>query len=206
MEEGAAAIYFCAGLYESTNRIGDLLFRSIARNAKVSEEELAEAVATTQIELDHPKEWKLAKLLLKFPEVRARRPAAELTLMFGDRGRGTPRGRNSCSEILCPVTCAITNRVHPKGLHKWLAQQPKVSKTAAVPLSNEKAFGIQRLNNVHSLPFCPETGGLLLGGDAALFRAGDSEGDGRLPAALAVRLHVRDRHRLLRVLGELLRR
>ena len=43
--------------------------RSIARTAKVSQEELVEAAKTTTIEVEHPKEWKLAKLLLKFPEV-----------------------------------------------------------------------------------------------------------------------------------------
>ena len=44
--------------------------RSIARTANVSRDELAQAAKTTTIELEHPKEWKLAKLLLKFPEVQ----------------------------------------------------------------------------------------------------------------------------------------
>jgi len=43
--------------------------RSIARTAKVSDEQLAQNAKTTPIALDHPKEWKLAKVLLRFPEI-----------------------------------------------------------------------------------------------------------------------------------------
>ncbi|ESO84457.1 hypothetical protein LOTGIDRAFT_196660 [Lottia gigantea] len=43
--------------------------RSIARLANVSEKELAEAAKSTKIELDHEKEYKLAKCILKFPEI-----------------------------------------------------------------------------------------------------------------------------------------
>ncbi|XP_033742647.1 arginine--tRNA ligase, cytoplasmic-like [Pecten maximus] len=43
--------------------------RSIARTAQVSPEQLTDAATKTKIVLDHPKEWKLAKCLLRFPEV-----------------------------------------------------------------------------------------------------------------------------------------
>jgi arginyl-tRNA synthetase len=43
--------------------------RSIARLAKVSEDQLAEAAKTMTFKLEHPKEWKLAKVLLRFPEI-----------------------------------------------------------------------------------------------------------------------------------------
>ena len=43
--------------------------RSIARTANVSQKQIDAAAQSTKIVLDHPKEWKLAKLLLKFPEV-----------------------------------------------------------------------------------------------------------------------------------------
>lgn len=43
--------------------------RSIARNANVSEEKLKEEAKHMKISLDHEKEWKLAKCLLRFPEV-----------------------------------------------------------------------------------------------------------------------------------------
>ena len=46
--------------------------RSIARNANITQEQLKEFVDSSEIVLDHPKEWKLAKFLLKFPEVITR--------------------------------------------------------------------------------------------------------------------------------------
>ncbi|CAB3377557.1 Hypothetical predicted protein [Cloeon dipterum] len=42
---------------------------SISRNANVSPEQLREAAKNTEISLDHEKEWNLAKVLLRFPEV-----------------------------------------------------------------------------------------------------------------------------------------
>lgn len=46
-----------------------LLCRSIARNANISQDQLKKAAVTEKICLDHPKEWKLAKCLLRFPEI-----------------------------------------------------------------------------------------------------------------------------------------
>ncbi|CAC5408946.1 RARS [Mytilus coruscus] len=43
--------------------------RSIARNANVSQQKLKEAAIKEKIVLDQEKEWKLAKCLLRFPEV-----------------------------------------------------------------------------------------------------------------------------------------
>lgn len=43
--------------------------RSIARTANVSLEALKTSIQSTKIELDHPKECKLAKVLLRFPEI-----------------------------------------------------------------------------------------------------------------------------------------
>lgn len=43
--------------------------RSIARNANVSQQKLNEAAIKDKIQLDHEKEWKLAKCLLRFPEI-----------------------------------------------------------------------------------------------------------------------------------------
>ncbi|XP_076118257.1 arginine--tRNA ligase, cytoplasmic-like [Mytilus galloprovincialis] len=43
--------------------------RSIARNANVSQQKLKEAAIKDKIQLDHEKEWKLAKCLLRFPEI-----------------------------------------------------------------------------------------------------------------------------------------
>lgn len=48
------------------------MFRSIARLANVSNEQLREAVLTTPIDVSHEKELKLAKCILKFPEVLVR--------------------------------------------------------------------------------------------------------------------------------------
>lgn len=42
---------------------------SIARNANLSPEKLKELIKTTAVSLDHEKEWKLGKVLLKFPDV-----------------------------------------------------------------------------------------------------------------------------------------
>jgi len=42
---------------------------SIARNANVTPAQLKEAAKTTPISLEHEKEWNLAKVLLRFPEV-----------------------------------------------------------------------------------------------------------------------------------------
>jgi arginyl-tRNA synthetase len=52
--------------------------RSIARMANVSTADIQSAMTSTKIELDSPKEWKLAKLLLRFPEV-IERCVADLT-------------------------------------------------------------------------------------------------------------------------------
>ena len=43
--------------------------RSIARLANVSDEKLKAAAKTTKIVLDHEKEWKLAKCIMRFPDV-----------------------------------------------------------------------------------------------------------------------------------------
>ncbi|XP_015605733.1 probable arginine--tRNA ligase, cytoplasmic isoform X2 [Cephus cinctus] len=59
-DKGNTAVYL---LYNFTR------IRSIARTANVSQEELKKAAETNPITLDHPKEWKLAKVLLKFPDV-----------------------------------------------------------------------------------------------------------------------------------------
>lgn len=42
---------------------------AIARNANFTQEKIKELAKTTQISLDHEKEWKLGKTLLKFPDV-----------------------------------------------------------------------------------------------------------------------------------------
>ena len=46
--------------------------RSIARLANVSQEELAKAAETTPMDLSHASEWKLAKSVLRFPEIVVR--------------------------------------------------------------------------------------------------------------------------------------
>uniref|UniRef100_A0A8D0B9I0 Arginine--tRNA ligase, cytoplasmic n=1 Tax=Salvator merianae TaxID=96440 RepID=A0A8D0B9I0_SALMN len=43
--------------------------RSIARLANINEETLEKAARTTEIILDHEKEWKLGKCILRFPEI-----------------------------------------------------------------------------------------------------------------------------------------
>ncbi|XP_070790223.1 arginine--tRNA ligase, cytoplasmic [Pituophis catenifer annectens] len=43
--------------------------RSIARVANISEDKLQKAAGTTEIILDHEKEWKLGKCILRFPEI-----------------------------------------------------------------------------------------------------------------------------------------
>jgi len=55
-----------------------MTFRSIARTASVSPAEIQSAASCTTIELDSPKEWKLAKLVLRFPEI-IERCVADLT-------------------------------------------------------------------------------------------------------------------------------
>jgi len=42
---------------------------SIARTAGVTQEDLSAAVKNTAIDVDHPKEWKLAKVILKYPDI-----------------------------------------------------------------------------------------------------------------------------------------
>jgi arginyl-tRNA synthetase len=41
----------------------------VARNSGISQEKLKEHAQTNGIELTDPKEWKLAKFILKFPEI-----------------------------------------------------------------------------------------------------------------------------------------
>jgi len=43
--------------------------RSIARTANVSSSQIQSAAGSATIELDDAKEWKLAKLVLRFPEI-----------------------------------------------------------------------------------------------------------------------------------------
>lgn len=59
-DKGNTAVYL---LYAYTR------IRSIARNANYSDEKIKEIAKTAQISIDHPKEWKLAKVLLRFPDV-----------------------------------------------------------------------------------------------------------------------------------------
>ncbi|KAH9507921.1 hypothetical protein Btru_053236 [Bulinus truncatus] len=59
-DRGNTAAYL---LYANTR------IRSIARSANVSPDALKEAAKSTVVQLDHPAEWKLAKCILRFPEV-----------------------------------------------------------------------------------------------------------------------------------------
>ncbi|KAK0183403.1 hypothetical protein PV327_001449 [Microctonus hyperodae] len=59
-DKGNTAVYL---LYALTR------IRSIARTANLTPEQIKLAVETTSISLEHEKEWKLAKVLLKFPDV-----------------------------------------------------------------------------------------------------------------------------------------
>jgi arginyl-tRNA synthetase len=59
-DKGNTAVYM---LYAYTR------IRSIARNAGVTEDKLKEFVNANKLELEDPKEWKLAKYILKFSEI-----------------------------------------------------------------------------------------------------------------------------------------
>ena len=59
-DKGNTAVYM---LYAYTR------IRSIARNAGVSADKIKEFAESNEIVLDDPKEWKLAKCILKFPEI-----------------------------------------------------------------------------------------------------------------------------------------
>ena len=52
--------------------------RSIARATNVNIDEITSAGKSTKIQLDHAKEWKLSKLVLRFPEI-IERYLADLT-------------------------------------------------------------------------------------------------------------------------------
>lgn len=59
-DKGNTAVYL---LYALTR------IRSIARTANITQDELRKRAHDTPISLEHEKEWKLAKILLKFPDV-----------------------------------------------------------------------------------------------------------------------------------------
>lgn len=59
-DKGNTAVYL---LYALTR------IRSIARAANISQEKLRKIAEDTPISLEHEKEWKLAKVLIKFPDV-----------------------------------------------------------------------------------------------------------------------------------------
>ncbi|CAK9796524.1 Arginine--tRNA ligase, cytoplasmic [Anthophora plagiata] len=59
-DKGNTAVYL---LYALTR------IRSIARAANISQEKLRELAQSTEISLEHEKEWKLAKVLIRFPDV-----------------------------------------------------------------------------------------------------------------------------------------
>ncbi|XP_066999324.2 arginine--tRNA ligase, cytoplasmic [Anabrus simplex] len=59
-DKGNTAVYL---LYALTR------IRSIARTANITSEQLKEAAKTTTVSLEHEKEWKLGKVLLRFPDV-----------------------------------------------------------------------------------------------------------------------------------------
>lgn len=59
-DKGNTAVYL---LYALTR------IRSIARTAKVTQDELQKCARDIPISLEHEKEWKLAKVLLKFPDI-----------------------------------------------------------------------------------------------------------------------------------------
>ena len=46
-----------------------MYYRSIARNSNVTQDQLRAATSNTKIDLDHPKEWALAKCVLRLPEI-----------------------------------------------------------------------------------------------------------------------------------------
>lgn len=62
-DKGNTAVYL---LYQLTR------IRSIARAASITPEQMKTAIESTPVSLDHEKEWKLAKVLLKFPDVLLR--------------------------------------------------------------------------------------------------------------------------------------
>lgn len=58
-------------VWEGISIISSLLPRSIARLANVTAEQLQEAALSTTIDLSHEKELKLAKCIVRFPEIIA---------------------------------------------------------------------------------------------------------------------------------------
>lgn len=59
-DKGNTAVYL---LYAYTR------IRSIARNANLTAAQLKEAAQNTPVSLEHEKEWKLGKTLLRFPDI-----------------------------------------------------------------------------------------------------------------------------------------
>lgn len=59
-DKGNTAVYL---LYALTR------IRSIARTANLKPEQIKQAIESTPLSLEHEKEWKLAKVLLRFPDV-----------------------------------------------------------------------------------------------------------------------------------------
>lgn len=62
-------IKHCVSLSRSVAACASTSCRSIARLANIEEAALKKAAETTEILLDHEKEWKLAKCILRFPEI-----------------------------------------------------------------------------------------------------------------------------------------
>lgn len=62
-DKGNTAVYL---LYAYTR------IRSIMRTANIDRESLESCLGTTEISLEHPKEWKLGKCIIRFPEILSR--------------------------------------------------------------------------------------------------------------------------------------
>lgn len=62
-DKGNTAVYL---LYAYTR------IRSIMRTANIDRESLETCLGTTEISLEHPKEWKLGKCIIRFPEILSR--------------------------------------------------------------------------------------------------------------------------------------
>ena len=62
-DKGNTAVYL---LYAYTR------IRSIMRTANIDRESLESCLGTTDISLEHPKEWKLGKCIIRFPEILSR--------------------------------------------------------------------------------------------------------------------------------------
>lgn len=122
--------------------------RSIARLANIDEAALRKAAESTEVLLDHEKEWKLGKCILRFPEILQKILDDLLLHTLCDY---LYELATTFTEFYDSCYCVEKDRQTGELLHKATDEEARLLALTGVPVC-ERRFNLTSLEHIHSRP------------------------------------------------------